>query len=67
MAFIKPTKVMKYAMLHSGGYRERDIVHHAQCYVSGKNTRYVKVVRKPDRSGERKTALFDMKTCSWRG
>ena len=53
-------------MLHSGGYRERDIVHNAKCFVVGKNPRYVKVIRKPNRFGETKTALFDMKTASWR-
>ena len=67
MPFIKMTKVMRHAMQHSGGYRENDIVNHAQCVVSGKNKRYVKVIRRPNRYGERKTAIFDMKTCSWRG
>ena len=66
MAFIKKTRVMEHAMLHSGGYRERDIVHNAKCFVVGKNPRYVKVIRKLNRFGETKTALFDMKTASWR-
>lgn len=51
----------------SGGYRERDIVNNAKCAVVGKNHRYVKVIRKPNRNGETKTAIFDMKFCSWRG
>jgi hypothetical protein len=67
VAFIKITPVMKLAMKTSGGYREKDIVNHAKCAVIGKNQRYVKVFRKPDRYGETKTAVFDMKTCSWKG
>lgn len=66
MPFIKMTNVMRHAMKHSGGYRENDIVNHAQCVVSGKNKRYVKVIRRPNRNGERRFAIFDMKTCSWR-
>lgn len=67
MSFIKMTKVMKHAMKVSGGYRERDIVDHAQCVVNvGNNGRYVKVIRKPNRFGEVKTAVFDMGYGRWR-
>ena len=67
MAFIKITPVMRLAMKTSGGVRERLIVNNAKCAVVGKNKRYVKVISKPNRFGETKTALFDMKTCSWKG
>ena len=67
MGFIKMTPVMKSAMKTSGGYRERDIVNNAKCVVNiGNSGRYVKVIRKPNRYGETKTAVFDMKTCCWR-
>ena len=67
MSFVKITPVMKLAMKTSGGYRERDIVNHAKCAVNvGKSGRYVKVIRNVNRFDETKTAIFDMKTCSWK-
>ncbi len=67
MSFVRITSSMKADMLRNGGFRERDIVGNAKYAVSMVNNRYVKVFRKPTRSGEVKTGIFDLKTHRWRG
>ncbi|MGN0812207.1 MAG: hypothetical protein ACI4MQ_01700 [Candidatus Coproplasma sp.] len=68
MPFIKLSKSEKKKMLSTAGYRERDIVDNAKCVVNvGNGGRYIKVVSKPDRYGDTKTAIYDTKTRSWRG
>ena len=68
MPFIKLSKSQKKNMSSAAGYREKAIMDNSKCVVSfGKDNRYLKVVSKPDRYGDTKTAIYDTKTRSWRG